>query len=319
MPALREALIICLPAIVKSHADASGRRMIECEASNQEVDLEGDVLDQAALLGSAKNFLSHGHIDLDHLSEIGHRLGIANPESYILGKPTEVNDLGDGRTGVVGELKRSADGTFNPILNRYDAVWSALNDPPGIPYRASIYGFPVSDAVEDCRGKACSSGATRFHIHAMEWKSLALTQRPVNSSIKGCVKIVTAKAFLADLSQRYQKSPSGAPTPLMLQGRTGVGDSEAGSPDFSPPFTESPSTAPSFPSPDPLWPKVESLPDAVGQYHTHMRRDCPHTGKINSALGFKSHFQNCCGMDDTSSTVYAHALMHYLLQDRRRV
>lgn len=312
--AAREALIVCLPAIIKAHEDSSGRRMIECESSNEIPDGEGDVIDQGALLGSAKNFLQHGHLDIDHLSEIGHRLGIPNPESYIIGRPTEVIDLGDGRTGVIGEIKRSADGTNDPLTNRYDALWSALNDPPGIPYRASIYGFPISDAVEDCRGRVCPSGATRFHIHAMEWKSMALTQRPVNTAITGCVKVITAKAFI-EAYQNLRKAPSLSPG-MMLGELDAAGPNHAtiATGDIPPSFQLPSQVVPMAPA----MPIPKSLGDIVGQYHTHMRRDCPHTEGMNSTVGFKNHFQNCCGMEHEAANIAAHALMHFLMLEKFR-
>lgn len=310
--AAREALIICLPAIIKAHEDPNGRRLIECEASNITPDSEGDVIDQAALLGSAKNFLLNGHLDIDHLSEIGHRIGIPNPESYIIGRPVEVTDLGEGRTGVIGEIKRSADGTIDPIANRYDALWSALNDPPGIPYRASIYGFPVSDAVEDCRGRVCPSGATRFHIHAMEWKSLALTQRPVNTAITGCVKVITAKAFIESY-QQLRKSPGDLFPPDLLQA-AGPNHATVAAGDIPPSFQP---PSPAMPE-APALPVPKSLTDAVGQYHTHIKRECPHTEGMNSTVGFRNHFQLCCNADLDTAVLMAHALMNFLRLEKFR-
>ena len=95
---MTEACCIDLPMIVKARPDL-GERVIEVEASNQAVDSEGDVVLQAALLGSADAFLRKGHIDIDHISEIGSRYGIRNTGDFVIGKPREVKDLGGGQHG----------------------------------------------------------------------------------------------------------------------------------------------------------------------------------------------------------------------------
>ncbi len=195
------AVVVDFSAIVKAREDSDGRRKIEVEASVEDVDDEGDVIEQKALLDSAPSFIKHGMIDIDHFGEIGHRLGIPNPESYIIGRPLEVKDIGGKRTSVVGEIRRAANGVHNPALNKYDMIWDALSSKPPVEYRASVYGFPVPGSVIDCRNNSCDSPATRFHIKAMEWKSLALTRSPVNTKIKGPARIVKASAFLLELAK----------------------------------------------------------------------------------------------------------------------
>src|ERR1700743_2718026 len=108
---LDDAVIVDFPILIKAATTAEGRRMIEVEASSEECDSEGDVILQKALLGSAKSFVRTGHID--HISEMGERMGIPNPESYIIGHPTEVKDIGGGRTSVVAEIMRSKDGKMD--------------------------------------------------------------------------------------------------------------------------------------------------------------------------------------------------------------
>src|SRR5690242_6874067 len=101
-----EALCIDIPVLIKAKTDGD-RRLVEVEASNEAVDSEGDIIKQSALLGGASAFVATGHLDIDHYSEIGERLGIANPTDYIVGVPVEVKDLGKGRTGVLGELHKA--------------------------------------------------------------------------------------------------------------------------------------------------------------------------------------------------------------------
>lgn len=314
----REALIIDLPCLVKAVPSAGAERLIEVEASNQEVDSEGDVIDQKALLDAAPEFIRTGHLDIDHLSELGDRMGIANPEGYIVGRPTQVKDLGGGRTGVVARLFKAT--TFDPENNRFDAVWDSIQK--GVQWRASIYGFPTEDGVEDCRGNICSSGATRFHIKAMDWRSLALTRNPVNDAIKGCARIVTAKSWIASVIAKGAP-PSFSPNTQSGQPFSGKPSPDAptsgGAPGLSPAGFVTPTIAMSEDGPQPpathLAPR--NLDDALGQYHRHIRKDCPHFGGLNTTLGFARHFESCCGMPPVESEILAHALMHVLLLERR--
>ena len=55
---LAKAVCVSVPTIIKSRVEkASGRRIVEVEASSQEVDSEGDVILQSALLNSAQEFV----------------------------------------------------------------------------------------------------------------------------------------------------------------------------------------------------------------------------------------------------------------------
>lgn len=186
---MKDALCINTIALVKALPAEDGRRLIEVEASNECVDQEGDVILQKALLGSAESFLSKGHIDIDHLSEIGDRYGIVNPDSYRIGKPTEVIDLGEGRTAVRAELSKD-----NP---RADEVWESMHGEKPKEWRASIYGFPKANGVLNA-AKARHSiapDATRYIVTDIDWCSLALTENPVNDAITGHARLLTAKAF----------------------------------------------------------------------------------------------------------------------------
>ena len=308
----QDAVIISLPTIVKASTDAAGNRVVECEVSNEECDSEGDVIEQKALMDSADSFLKNGHIDLDHGSELHHRLGLPGiPSDWIIGYPKAVNDLGDGRTGVRMELLRETEDS-NGALHKAESVWRAIK--AGVRYRASIYGFPKPGMVEDCRGKSRENGARRFHISGMDWKSLALTTSPVNDAIEGFVKIVSAKAFVA----AFLKSSAGSMPPTV----PAMGMSEGIS---APPLVQpldldggSPYVAQSGAPASPSFSSPRNLSDAVGQYHTHIKKDCPHSGGLKSTPGFSAHFQNCCGMAPELAELFAHALMHELLLSSRR-
>src|SRR5579872_4633369 len=99
-----EPLIITFPALIKA-SNYKNDRIIDFEASAATSDAEGDVIEQGALLSSSDYFLQKGFIDIDHYAELGKNpayffLGIEDPESWIIGKPLEVKDLGNYRTGI---------------------------------------------------------------------------------------------------------------------------------------------------------------------------------------------------------------------------
>jgi hypothetical protein len=93
-----KALVISIPTIVKArNITPFGDRVVEVEASSEDVDSEGDRIVQKGLLEAASGFLARGHIDIDHISELGHRYGIKDASSYIIGRPTKVIDSGGAR------------------------------------------------------------------------------------------------------------------------------------------------------------------------------------------------------------------------------
>jgi hypothetical protein len=191
-----EGICISIPSIVKA-STINGDRIIEVQASSEDRDQEGDVILQKALLDSAPYFIATGHIDIDHISELGHRYGIKNPNSYIVGTPLEVLDKGSGHTYVKSKLYKNSDGDFNPKLYTYDMVWASLHTDPPAKWSASIFGYPKSDAFIDCSEDFCeNTNATRYLVKGLEWHSLALTKSPVNSSLKGFAKIVKANTFM---------------------------------------------------------------------------------------------------------------------------
>lgn len=189
--------VATLPALIKGRVGDAGQRLVEVEASVEEVDAEGDLILQSALLNSRESFLAAGHLDIDHFSEIGSALGIPNPMSWIVGRPTEVFDSGGGRTMVRGEIRRSA--AHDPDNNKFDAFWDSLTSKPPVLWRASVFGY-MGDGTLDCRSEACSTpGVTRFLVSKFDWRSLAFTRNPVNQGIKGFARVVSAKAFVEAL------------------------------------------------------------------------------------------------------------------------
>lgn len=188
-----EAICLTFPTIIKA-SQKEGKRLVEVQASSEDCDQEGDVILQRALLNSAESFIKNGHIDIDHVSEIGHRYGIANPDAYIIGYPTEVRDKGKGRTFVEFELLRDEDDEDGTSL--YNFVWKSLHTKPPMRWSASIYGFPIDGEWEDCSEETCEgTDATRYLVKGLRWKSLALTRQPVNNHLKGFARIVKSSFY----------------------------------------------------------------------------------------------------------------------------
>lgn len=203
---MMDGICISIPAIIKSEM-INGDRIIEVQASSEEVDQEGDVILQKALLDSAPYFIATGHLDIDHISELGHRYGIKNPESYIIGKPLEVIDKGKGHTYVKSKIYKNADNENNPKLYTYDMVWASLHTDPPTQWSASIFGYPKSDAFVDCSEEFCEgTNATRYLVKGMDWHSLALTKNPVNNTLKGFARIVKANTFMESRFPYLEKS-----------------------------------------------------------------------------------------------------------------
>jgi len=190
-----EFLSIELSAVVKA-VPSAGKRLISVECSNETVDSELDLVEQAGLLAAAPGFLTRGHLDIDHLSELSERLGLRDsPDSFKIGRPLDVLDLGDGRTAVKAEMFRGG---------RAERIWDELTS--GETYYASIFAIPDPAGLIDCRNPPPgidTRGARRFLVKSFaEWRSLALCKNPINQSLRQPA-LVLAKSVLANLAARY--------------------------------------------------------------------------------------------------------------------
>jgi len=275
---LDRAVVMRLPCtIVAKAVDTTGRRIVEVEASTETVDWDGDVVLQSALLGAANDFVAFGHLDIDHLSEFGARMGIPDPSSYIVGRPMEVKALDGRRTFVKGEISRSSDGRFDPAANRYDEFWASLQREPPVVWFSSIYGFPTD--LDDCRKGTCASGATRYLIKALEWKSLAFTRSPKNTALSSPTRIVSAKAYLGEIAKAYGQQAFVPTVPPTMQGMEGP-------------------------------PIGTMLPNTMADVWAH--KSCTGCGVdlAPSLLGYRRHFTKCLGFPSGAADLFAHAVMH---------
>ena len=316
---LMKAVIIEIPMLIKASTQ-DGRRIVELEASNESVDLEGDKIAQSALMKSRDSFLRSGHLDIEHYSEIGDRLDppIPNPASYIVGRPIDVVDLGNGRTGVVGEIAKSADGSYRPDLYKYDMLWESLNRNPPVKWLASIYGYPIPEEVIDCSATTCNNGATRYYVAGIDWRSLAFCKNPMNNHIVGSARVVTQKAFTDAISRSNQfwsdstdifGANSAEPMlASMVGGLPGsVGGSAIQANDAQAP-AQQPMNCPA--SIDEMW----------GEYQRHILRDCPaYDMSVGNTLGFfRDHYMQCRGLPFDKADILAHALMYVVKREQAR-
>jgi len=317
MELYEKAITVSVPVVIKAVLE-KGRRIVTVEASNESVDSEGDVILQKALLGSAKSFCDSGHLDIDHLSEIGHRIGIKNPEWYIVGRPLEAYDGGDGRTFVKGEIRQSDDGSFDP-MRPYDMLWDGLTSTPPVVWYASIYGYPHEDQTIDCKTGQCKgeSEASRYLIKGIDWTSLAFTRRPVNQALKGRATIVTAKALIKSIQDEYScwvgghiyeptiKSP---PTSSIIP--NGTDPEEMDDRDKAPVMRENREKGPEKKT-------SYGIPGefgAIGMSHIMDGMNCMKCSgmlKAYPSLGaWRNHLIKCCGMPEGMADIGAHAAMY---------
>lgn len=310
--------IVEIPMFIKAHSDASGRRIIRFECSNPKVDGEGDCILQEALLGSMDSFLK-GNLDLDHISECGSRYGIANPDQYIVGKPTRVFDMGEGRTGVEGELFKG-----NPHADR---IWDGLQQNPPQPWRASIYGFPIPGGIVDVRHVNLSKaenphGATRYIVSKIHWKSTALTLNPVNNSITGTAQIVKSAAFMDSMqeimkaysftdtggSNVFTSPPAGTVAGIYGPGHLPQNNTKDGN--------EADAAGHGGVAPGTTLHMPRNRIELESHVHGHMAKGkCAHGGEGKggvSAYTLKNHFMKCCGADEHSADIHALATMSLL-------
>ena len=288
MPLLDDSFVISFPAIVKATI-RDGRRTVEVEASNEAVDSEGDVVLQKALLDGSASFLRSGVLDIDHISEIGDRLGIQNTSEWIVGNPLEVRDLGKGRTSVMGELHQPVAGR----VTKADELWDGLMRDPPVRWRASIFGWPIgADGFHDARKSRCpeAPNAKRYVVKRLDWRSLAFTRNPINTAIEGAARIITMKAFVAALGKGTFDAGSMAPiVPGIAAGGPTTGTM--------------------------LRPRNRMELKAHHALHA-AKGECPHVGEFGkSVAGFRGHFANCCGCDEGDADMLALAMMYALRHD----
>ena len=152
-----------------------GRRILYFEASNEDVDHQGEVVLQKALEESSGYYLRHGNIDLSHFSILGPKAGIPNYMEYEIGRPSEVQVNGK-RTFVKAELYQGD----SPMAKNSNMVWDSLTrqDPPSSWY-PSVGGSVLAKSIKiDPK-----TGEKIAVIDRVRWNNTALDRCPVNKTV----------------------------------------------------------------------------------------------------------------------------------------
>jgi hypothetical protein len=158
-----------------SPMEEAGKRLLFIEASNEDVDHQGEVVLQKALKDSEDYYLRHGNIDLSHYSLLGPKSGIANFMEFEIGKPIAVHVNGS-HTFVKAELYQGE----SPMAKNANMVWSSLTEqsPPSRWY-PSVGGSVLAKSI---RIDPVSHEKVAV-IEKVRWNNIALDRCPVNRSV----------------------------------------------------------------------------------------------------------------------------------------
>jgi hypothetical protein len=182
--------------------DENGNWVFDVEASNENLDLEGQRVLKAALLNSKDYFLTNGVVSKDHLHQRTHKGGkILYDESYVIGEPKKVY-VQDGKVRVQGCLYKS---------NEYAQEFAKLLNDNSTRVKASVGGlFPKIVKQKE-------NGVDVGNVVSVLWNDLALTIAPVNPTVGPAVlvKSLSSFEFVKSLSAGY-----GADASVFSGGRT---------------------------------------------------------------------------------------------------
>jgi len=152
----------------KSHrvTDEEGNYLFEVEASNENVDLQKQIVLQSALLESKDSFLRRGKINFNHMHKRRGPDGqtISDP-SMIIGEPIEVRTEGN-KTFVKGKLYNTSK-MAQELVRHLQAGSTRI--------KASVQGFHPK-IVPNIR-----TGIET--VVSLDWNGLAFTVNPVNPTL----------------------------------------------------------------------------------------------------------------------------------------
>lgn len=173
--------------------DDFGNYIFEVEASNENLDLQNQIVLQRALMESKDEFLKGGVISFDHLHKRRDEKGnIVSDPSMVIGEPIDVYfDEESKKTIVKGKLYSTND-KAKELIKMLKAGSTRI--------RASVGGiFP--QVVKNIK-----TGVEKI-THVL-WNDLALTTSPVNNTVGSAVfaKSMTAAEFVEYLPLELKKS-----------------------------------------------------------------------------------------------------------------
>ena len=178
---------------VDGKTDENGNYYFEVEASNENIDLQDQIVLQQALIESRDEFLRGGVISYDHLHKTRDAAGnpVSDP-SMVIGEPVDVKfDTETCSTIVKGKLYNTNE-KARELINMLKAGSTRV--------RASVGGiFPK--VIKDAK-----TGVEKI-THVL-WNDLALTVSPVNNTVGSAVfaKSLTAQQFVQSLPIEVKKS-----------------------------------------------------------------------------------------------------------------
>jgi len=177
---------VYVPWIIKSAVkkDRDGNYIFEVEASNENLDLDNQKVQQKALLESKDFFLTNGVISDDHLHNMYDSDG--NPHSdktKIIGEPIDVYTKGT-RTFVKGKLYSNIEAA-KPYINLL-----------------KNHSTRVKASVGGIRPKILKNADGSQTVTAFKWNDLALTCSPVNYTVGSAqfVKSMSTQEFCKSLA-----------------------------------------------------------------------------------------------------------------------
>lgn len=167
---------LCITQMLKaSPSMEQGERFVYLEASNEARDQQGEIVLAKALAESSDYYLRYGNMDLDHLTQLGPKAGIADYALYEIGRPVEVKVSG-GRTLVKGQIYSGT----GPVAEKANQFWSSLTEltPPQRWY-PSVGGAVMEKALDIDP----DTGAKRAVIKKVRWTNIGFSKTPVNQTV----------------------------------------------------------------------------------------------------------------------------------------
>lgn len=179
----------CLKAMP---AMEGGARHIYMEASNQARDYQGEIVLAKALAESAAYYRQFGNLDLDHITQIGPRVGIPDYALFEIGRPAEVTVQGD-RTYVKGVIYQGE----GPVAERANQFWDSITrlNPPQ-QWFPSVGGQVIEKATE----LDPATRTTAAVIRKVRWTNIGFSKTPVNLTVPSVATVplpVFAKSWTA--------------------------------------------------------------------------------------------------------------------------
>lgn len=171
------------------NTDAEGNYIFEVEASNENLDLQNQVVLQSALMESKDKFLKGGVISYDHLHKRRAEDGsVISDPAYVIGEPIDVRT--EGKSTIVKGKLYGNNPTAQKLIDMLKAGSTRV--------RASVGGI-LPDVVKNTK-----TGVEK--IRHVFWNDLALTVSPVNYSVGSAqfAKSLTSAEFVKALQAGYE-------------------------------------------------------------------------------------------------------------------